>query len=300
MDPTHPQELLRPPIDMNPKPDLVKLACPKDALTKELVDNFDIIYVMHIPDWIEKNWSIIKDKIVIWRSIGQCIVNNENSLRPFRQNIKVVRYSPLEKNIPGYVGEDATIRFHLNPEEFNNWNGTVNKIATIANSMKRRGMACSYTIFEVATRGLPRVLYGPGNEDAGDICGGLLSYSDLKKTFRDFRVYFYTGTHPASYTMNFMEALMTGTPVVAIGNKYGNGHYFNQNTYEVPDIIQNGINGFCSDDIDILYDYCAKLLKDEHLARQIGIEGRKTAMKYFGKDKIKRQWETFFKNIKST
>ena len=297
MNPAHPQDSFRPPMEISPKPELIKLACPKDALTKELVDNFDIIYVMHIPEWIVKNWNVIKDKIVIWRSIGQSISNNENELKPFAKNIKIVRYSPFERNIPNYNGEDAIIRFHLDSEEFKDWNGNVNKIATVANSMKKRGVACSYTIFEAATRGLPRVLYGPGNE--GDLCGGMLSYDDLKKTLRNFRVYFYTGTHPASYTMNFMEAFMTGMPVVAIGNKYGNGHYFNQNTYEVPYIIQNGINGFCSDDINTLHDYCKNLLKDENLAKQISIEGRKTAIEYFGKDKIKSQWETFFRNIKT-
>ena len=261
-DPIHPRELTRPPINLSTKTELIKLACPRDALTKEFVDNFDIIYIMHIPDWIEKNWDIIKDKIVIWRFIGQSIVNIERRLKPFRQNIKIVRYSPIERNIPEYIGEDANIRFHLDPNEFNNWNGTINKITTVSNSMIRRGIACSYTIFETATRGLPRTIYGPGNEDTGEMNGGLLSYNDLKKILRDTRVYFFTGTHPASYTLNFMEAFMTGTPIVAIGNKDGNGHYFCQNTYEVPDIIKNGINGFCADDINVLHDYCKNLLED--------------------------------------
>ena len=65
INPINPHDSIRPSISMKRHPELMKLACSKEALTKELVDNFDIIYIMHIPDWIEKNWNIIKDKIVI-------------------------------------------------------------------------------------------------------------------------------------------------------------------------------------------------------------------------------------------
>ncbi len=320
-DPMNPIDPKRPPIEMESKPDLIKLSCPRDALTKELVDNFDIIYIMHIPDWLEKNWNIIKDKIVIWRSIGQSIQDVENRIRPFRRNIKIVRYSPFESNIPGYVGEDAIIRFHLDPDEFNNWNGNINKIITVSQDMRKRIVACSYDVFEQSTRGLPRIIYGPGNDNTGDLNGGILSYDDLKKALRDNRVYFYTGTHPSCYTLNFIEAWMTGIPIVAIGGKYGNASYFNQVTYEVPSMIRNiygsinskvlstenvnnlnsdnlnGFNMFVSDDINMLHYYCKKLLEDESLAKDIGKLGRKSAIQYFGKKNIKPQWEEFFRQI---
>lgn len=307
-DPTKPIDPKRPPIEMKSKsmeskPDLIKLACPRDALTKEFVDNFDIIYIMHIPEWIEKNWNIIKDKIVIWRSIGQSIQDVENRIRPFRRNIKIVRYSPFEANIPGYVGEDAIIRFHLDPDEFKDWNGSVNKIVTISQNMRGRIVACSYDVFEQSTRGLPRIIYGPGNENAGDLNGGMLSYDDLKRALRDNRVYFYTGTHPSSYTLNFIEAWMTGIPIVAIGGKYGNASYFGQVTYEVPSMMKNiygssdlnGFNMLVSDDINVLHDNCKKLLEDESLAKDMSRLGRKSAIQYFSKNNIMPQWEEFFR-----
>ena len=65
IDPIHPHDPIRPPINnMESKPHLLKLACQKDALTKELVDNFDIIYIMHITDWIIKNWNIKKIRLL--------------------------------------------------------------------------------------------------------------------------------------------------------------------------------------------------------------------------------------------
>lgn len=307
LDPSKPGDPKRPSIKKEPNHEMIRIAPSMDNLTTEFVNNFDIVYVMHIPEWLEKNWDIIKNKIVIWRSIGQSVESVENILRKFRNNLKIVRYSPMERNIPGYVGEDTIIRFHIDPNEFNNWNGSTNRILTIGQNMKNRGISCSYEIFEEVTRGLPRIIYGPENESSGDLNGGILSFEDLKIALRNHRVYFYTGTHPASYVLNFMEAWTTGIPIVAIGDKYGNGHYFNQFTYEIPSMVKNiyedqrmnGFNMLVSNDISTLHNYCKMLLEDESLARDIGRLGRESAIQYFGKDNIKPQWEEFFYHLKS-
>lgn len=55
--------------------------------------------------------------------------------------------------------------------------------------------------------------------------------------------------------------------------------------------------GFCSDNIQDLSLYCKMLLENDSLAKRIGLEGRKSAIEYFGKDKIKEQWTEFFKRI---
>jgi hypothetical protein len=31
------------------------------------------------------------------------------------EGLEIVRYSPMERNIPGYIGEDALIRFYKDP-----------------------------------------------------------------------------------------------------------------------------------------------------------------------------------------
>lgn len=295
LDPIRPKDNLRPPIlGIEPKPEFIKSASQKN-ITKKFIDNFDIICVVHFPTWLIRNFNVIKNKIVIWRTIGQSTPYIENMIKPFRRNIKIVRYSPFERNIPGYIGDDVVIRFHLDPNEFKNWNGNTKKIISITGFMKKRRV-CNYNIFDIVTKGLPRILYGRGNENV-NIYGGILSYDNLKQVLRNYRVYFYTGTQPASYTLNFIEAWMTGIPIVAIGNKYGNGHYFNQNTYEISQIIKNGVNGFCSDNIQDLSLYCKMLLENDSLAKQIGLEGRKCAIEYFGKDKIKEQWTEFFKSV---
>lgn len=267
----------------------------KDFLTKEFVDNFDCIIVMHLPRWISGNWDVFKDKRVIWRTIGQSIFNTEHQLAPYRDaGLEIVRYSPREETIPNYLGRDALIRFYKDPADYGNWNGNTERVITFGQHMKARNGACNYTFFEETTRGLDRHLFGPGNEKTGDWCSGKVSFDQLKQEMRDNRVYFYTGTHPASYTLNFMEAWMTGIPIVAIGPQHGNGAFFkNHDLYEIPDLIQQGNNGFISDSTGELRSWLHTLLTDQKFAKEIGQRGRESAIKIFGKETIAKQWKEF-------
>ena len=108
----------------------------KNHLTKELVDRFDVVIVMHQPNYIYNNWEVMKHKKVIWRTIGQSVQILEESMQPYvKQGLKIVRYSPLERVIPGYAGEDALIRFYKDPEDFKDWVGNEIKVITFAQNI---------------------------------------------------------------------------------------------------------------------------------------------------------------------
>lgn len=303
VDPSTPHDDKRPAIPgMTIKKDWLeqygKLAEPgvdgRDHLTKSFVDNFDIVIVMHLPKWISGNWEAIKHKRVVWRTIGQSVASTEQSMRPYAADgLEIVRYSPREINIPHFAGIDALIRFYKDDSEYGSWTGENKRIVTFAQSMKQRDAACNYTIFEKTTRPFSRHLFGPNNEGL-DWTSGSVPFDQLKKEMRSNRAYFYTGTHPASYTLNFIEAWMTGTPLVAIGTKYGNAeHLRNHDLYEIPDLITHGVNGFISDDVFELRDCISNLFNDDKLARRISIAGRESAIKHFGKDMIKESWRKF-------
>jgi hypothetical protein len=272
----------------------------KQHLTKEFVDMFDCVIVMHIPSWISNNWDAIKHKPVIWRTIGQSIGQTEAELHPYRiQGLKIVRYSPMEENIPGYIGSDALIRFYKDENEFKDWNGGKENIITFAQSMEQRSSHCNFNTFVTVTEGMPRTLFGPGNEHH-DFSPGKVPFDQLKTELRDNRVYFATGTHPASYTLNVMEAFMTGIPMVAVGRQLGNGHQFGipfPGLYEVPNFIEHGVNGFCSDNPEVLKDCCQQLLNDHDLAKKIGTAGRETAKNLFNKPRIRDEWQTILQTI---
>ena len=284
----------RPPIkNIYYNPELAELVPSKwgSILPKKLIDWSDIIYIMGIERWLPINWDFIKHKTIVFRSIGQCVEHTENILRRYRPDgLKIVRYSPLERSIKGYAGEDAIIRFYKDSNEYKNWNGKVRQVITIAQSMKKREPYLKFKVFDEATKDFPRKLYGRGNEDI-EYWGGELSYNQLKQVYRDNRIFFYTGTYPAPYTMAFQEALMTGTPIIAIGRKLAGWNI------ETPYIIKNEVNGFISDDINELRQYITWLLDDYTLAKKISRNARKTALELFSKGKIKDQWRDFFESV---
>lgn len=289
----------RPVLDIPYYPDLDKLATPDDKknIPQKLIDWADVIIVMHIADWIAANWPKFKGKRVIWRSIGQSTLEVETLLRPFRrQGIEIVRYSPLERTIPGYNGQDAEIRFFKDPDEFKGWTGEKKEVITVGQDIQQRWASSNWNVIDKVFKTLPAHVFGPHNEGTGHYNAGCPDYEGLKDVLRKNRVFFYTGTQPASYTLGLIEAMMTGTPIVALGPELGNSPEFAyQRTYELPNIIKNGINGFISDDIDTLIKYCRDLLDDDKLAAKISAAGRKTAIEYFGKTKIKDQWKKYLK-----
>ncbi len=273
----------------------VAIQCSKENLHPELIEWADVIIVMHRPDWIISNWQKIRHKRVIWRTIGQSISQQEASLElPRRQGMQIVRYSPREDRIPGYLGKDSLIRFYVCPSEYDGWTGEDTSVITVAQSMKTRGKFCGFETFEKATQPFPRFLYGPGNEDSG-IPGGQLSYEDLKERLRRYRVFFYTGTYPASYTLGFIEAFMMGIPIVAAGPGLWDAGFFpNHDLYEVHLLLgSEGEAGYWADTIPELQTYIRRLLLDEEEAQRIHQNARAMAIKLFSKDEAKKGWKEF-------
>lgn len=270
----------------------------KDNLHADLIDWADCIIVDHIDTWISNNWEKIKHKKVILRTIGQNVSDTEFRLQKFRdEGLKIVRYSPKEENIPLYVGGDAMIRFYKDPDEFKDWNGDIDEVATMGQSIVKRGEFCHYEVFDQVTTGFSRAVFGSENQDIPE-WRGQLNYEEMKQMYRDYRVFFSTGTQPASYTLTPIEAMMTGIPVVVLGKGLGNS-LFNkeQDTYEMDSIIENGVSGFVSDEIPELREYVARLLNDHGLAKRIGDAGRERAISLFGKEKIKSEWKAFLDNL---
>lgn len=269
----------------------------KSKLTKKFLNNFDLVIVMHYPQWIIDNWSLLKNKKVIWRSIGQSSPDIEESLKKYRlQGLKVIRYSPLEANLLNYIGHDEIIRFYKSSNEFDGWNGSLKKVMTISQEMKLRSDVCHYDAYKKITFGVPSMLYGYGNKKNKKVAGEI-KYDDLKKHLKRYRCFLYMGTYPASYTLAFIEAWMTGIPIIAIGNKIMNDKFPDQQLYEVPSLIQNGKNGFCIDNISELKKIIKMLIDNKELAKSISKEGRKSAIKIFGEQNARKKWLSSLYNI---
>ena len=312
----------RPALDLPYNPHFIELSMQYDRrrLHPEMLEGIDVVIIMHEPsfigysngahDWNEEladgNWPLFREFIkkggrVIWRSIGQSIPSVEKKLAPWRaEGLEIVRYSPAEQTIAGNVGTDAVIRFYKDPDEFKGWNGKQRHVINFTQSLKQRARFTGYELIQDIFKGLPAKVFGPGNEDLGLLSGGLVSFDQQKEILRDARVFFYHGTYPASYTLSLIEAMMTGTPVVAVGPQHGNSveMFPDQSTYEVPALIENGVSGFVSDDPEQLRQYIKTLINDETKAKAISAFGRQRAISLFGKAKIKAEWKNYLEGRK--
>jgi len=266
----------------------------KNALTPELLAEVDCTVVMHMPDWIERNWKVLKTKRVVWRTIGQSVQSVEQRMAPFRNaGMQIVRYSPRESNIPDYIGGDKIIRFYKDPDVYKGWIGDQEHVVNFTQHMEERGAFCGWDIWKQVTKGFPRKLFGGGSEHL-NYGYGTISHEQQIEELRHARCYFYHGTHPASYTLSFIEAMMTGIPIVAVGPQHGNADVWrNHDLYEVPDLIQGGVSGFTLDSIPALRQQITRLRKDRRTAQRIGKNARRHAVSVFGRATACRKWKSF-------
>lgn len=267
-------------------------------ISQELIDWADVIVFMHEPVILATNWMRMKHKKVIFRSIGQCVKWQEEILQQFvPEGLKIVRYSPAEKNIPSFAGEHAMIRFYKDPEEYQGYTGEIVQAINVTQNISGRGEYCFYKEIQEMMQGVPNKIYGLNNEALGNQWGGKISEEELRRILRESRVYIYGGTWPAAYTLSFIEALMTGIPIVSIGHGIAEDRFDHFPYFEVPEIISNGYSGYVDDDINILKNAVKDLLADLDFAKNIGEKGREVAIKLFGKETIAKQWKEFIDHV---
>jgi hypothetical protein len=193
----------------------------KADLHPDLIEWADVIIAHHFVDtWLGGQWERIRHKRVIWRTCGQSNPRLEHGMRPLHDDgLQIVRYSPKEREafeaLGVFAGEDAMIRFGKYPADYGPWIGDDLAVGNLTQNMDIRGEHCGYPFWQIATADLPTKPAGTGSERIGGL--GELSYEGMLDYLRHIRVFLYTGTQPASYTLGLMEAMLTGTPIVSIG-----------------------------------------------------------------------------------
>ena len=296
-DPRYPQDSKRPGFDGVADHQALREAVngienPRADLPDDLVDWAEIVYADGYPEeWIIGNWDKIKSKRVIWRTIGQSNVNQEAAMHIMHtQGLQIVRYSPAEKRFfesqGSFAGEDAMIRFSKDPSEWNCWTGWEQGVGQVSQHDAKphgRDAFTNWKYFEAATMGLPHSFVGPNSEKIGGL--GCLDYEEMKKYLRLIRAYIYTGTIPASYTLGFIEAMMTGVPTVSITKRY---MWSGPELFEADEIALWAYD----DPLEARGRLIAFLREPDAEASALT---RAKAVELFGKDVIKRQWEEFLR-----
>jgi hypothetical protein len=150
---------------------------------------------------------------------------------------------------------------------------------TLINELQRRGRIAGYDLFLQARAAVPLTIAGMKSEQLGGL--GDIHYSQLHRKVAEYRFLF----SPMRYTslpLAVIEAMTIGMPVVALA------------TTELPTVIENGVSGYISCDIDELVDRMRGLLADQGLARQLGANAQAVARERFGIERFARDWNNAF------
>lgn len=299
IDPAHPHVDIRPPLpDAAQHPDLAAVvdAVPggqltaKEHLPDAVIDWADTIIVEHYPaQWVFRQWERIRHKDVVWRTCGQSDVPLEQLMAPLRrQGLRIVRYSPAERRyfegMGSFAGQDALIRFGKYPGDYGGWTGDEPYVANVTQDMRGRGEWCGLSWYLHATEGLDA---RPAGHESDRLPGGLglLPYDGMIDYLRRARAYVYTGTHPASYTLGLMEALLVGVPVVSIGAQAWMGP---ADLFEAAELT-----GWAFDDPAAARRDLAALLADPEGYVALGQAQRHRALDLFDVATVGPQWREF-------
>lgn len=155
-----------------------------------------------------------------------------------------------------------------------------NQVLTVAHDFIKRDYALNYYGWERITKGLPRVVVGdtPGLSKQSE------SVEDLVKTYQESLIYINPSVlSPVPTSM--LEAMACGCAVVSTA------------TCEIPNIIENGVNGFLSNNEEELRMIINKLLENSELASKIGQNARKTILEKFSEQKFIDSWNTVFNKV---
>lgn len=145
----------------------------------------------------------------------------------------------------------------------------------VVNNLERRGRRLGLDVFTQVRRDVPLALVGMGSERCGG--EGEIANDRLPARIAAHRFFF----NPIRYTslgLAVIEAMMVGTPVVALA------------TTELAAVIRHGVNGIVDTRIDVLIAEMQDLLADADRARTLGAEGQRRARERFHIDRFVADW----------
>lgn len=167
------------------------------------------------------------------------------------------------------VAVDPTLRY----------SGTLEQGITVINGMQKRPRIAGYDIFLEARQHVPLNAVGMETEQFGGL--GDVPYRNLHHRIAEYRFLF----SPIRYTslpLAVIEAMTIGMPVVALA------------TTELPTVIEDGVSGFVSCDVEKLIEDMQFLLAHPQAAAQMGMTAKQVAKERFGLERFIRNWQKAF------
>jgi hypothetical protein len=162
------------------------------------------------------------------------------------------------------------------------YRGDVASGLVVVNNLDRRGRRLGADVYRTVAAQVPLQLVGMGSERCGG--AGEVPNHLLPQRMAAHRFFF----NPIRYTslgLAVIEAMMVGTPVVALA------------TTELAGVLRDGVNGIADTRVERLVDAMRGLLADPAQARAIGEAGRRTANERFHIDRFVADWDAALRDV---
>jgi glycosyltransferase involved in cell wall biosynthesis len=190
-------------------------------------------------------------------------------------NLFISEYS---KNIWGINYNSTVIHHGVDTETFAPLNiPKEDYILTVANDFINRDYCLNYSGWKRVTDGLKTKLVG----DTKGLSVSSSSTEELVEEYNKCAVYFNSSTISPIPT-SLLEAMSCGCAVVSTA------------TCMIPEIIQNGVNGYISNDEEELKRYLQMVINDEGMRKVLGNNARETVQKLFSQEKFINNWNEIF------
>jgi len=155
-----------------------------------------------------------------------------------------------------------------------------NTVLTVANDFINRDYCLNYSGWKRVTAGLNVRLVG----DTKGLSQSARSTEELVGRYNDCCVYFNSSTLSPIPT-SLLEAMSCGCAVVSTA------------TCMIPEIINNGENGFISNDENELRKYIDEIIANPDLRKTLGDNARKTIIEKFSEEKFINNWNRVFDSV---
>jgi len=237
---------------------------------KRYADEFNIPWINIEHTWPHPDWTYKRlDQLKALKADVNIFISQQSceawGWDPKDPSVKILRH-----------GVDTNI-FKPNPSV-----PKTGKILTVVNDYVNRSWAVGYDIYEKVTEGLPTFPVGdtPGLSESA-------SQQELIIQYQRASVFLNTSKYSPIPT-SILEAASCACPIVTT------------DTCAVPDLIEDGVNGFISNDIDYLKDRLKWCLDNPKEANELGQKARQTIIEKFSLGKHIENWKDIIESTYGT
>lgn len=189
--------------------------------------------------------------------------------------------SDFVANSWGADTEDEEVRViphGIDTDLFSGWMGGDHKVLTIVNNYRHRNNTMGFDLF---TQIMKCFAINPFGHTQG-MSRATKNVDELLNIYQKASVFVNTSVWHAC-PMVLLEAMSVGCPVVTTSSAM------------LTEIVEDGVNGFIADDIDMMKTKIQNILDNPDMAKKIGQKARQTIVDRFGSEKFVKNWQEVLK-----